>query len=115
MTGRPQYPGADPSVKWIWGMKPALRRDEAQRQLSAAIEATGYEDPESGAAGVEITWTPNRFEQVRVERYICHGLTDPIDSNSKEQLLLSRISDPDVAWLTLALHMVGRIAPIVVE
>lgn len=116
MTDRVQFPGAEAlDFKPIWAMKPAARRDEAQRQLSAAIDGTQYEDPETGAVGVEVTWTPNRFEKLRVERYVCHGFTDPIDSNSKEQLLLSRIGDPDVAWLTLALHMIGRIAPIVLE
>lgn len=113
MTGRRQFATAAPlDYKPIWEMKPAARRPETERQLAAAIEATEVEDPETGAAIVEVTWTPNRFETARVERYVSHGISDPLDSASRESLLLSRVSDPDVKWLTLSLHMVGRIAPI---
>jgi hypothetical protein len=115
VSGRQPFPGADPAQKWIWAVKPADRRDEVVRQLAAAYAISEVEDPETGHDVLEITWTPNRFEQVRKGRYVVHGITDALDSNSREALLLSVPGDADVKWLTLALHMVGRIAAAPVE
>lgn len=98
--------------KPIWDMKPALRRAEVERQLAAAVLESDIDDPETGAVLIELTWAKSRFDKARTDRYVSHGITDPLDLNSKEQLLLSQPDDPDVKWLTVALHMVARIAPV---
>lgn len=98
--------------KPIWDMKAAVRRAEVERQLCDATLNTDVYDVETEEAVVKLTWTTSRFSTARVDQYVAHGISDPLDGNGKESLVLSVPGDPDAKWLTLGLHMVGRIEPV---
>jgi hypothetical protein len=92
--------------KLIHEMKPAQRRDETNRQISEALARTTLD----GVA--EVTWRPSSFDSLRTQLFRIHGTSDALDSNGRESLLLTEPDGADGKWLTIGLHMVGRIAPV---
>ncbi|MFD7161570.1 hypothetical protein ACFV9C_43785 [Kribbella sp. NPDC059898] len=91
--------------KLISGLKPGQRRDEADRQVSSALASSALEGI------LEVTWAPSTFDKPRTQRFRVHGTSRPLDGNGRDSLVVS--APEDLEWLTIGLHRVDRIVPVV--
>jgi hypothetical protein len=93
------------TAKMISALKPSQRRDEADRQVASSQASSALD----GIA--EVTWAPSAFDQPRTQRFRIHGTSRPLDANGRDSLVVS--GPDDAQWLTIGLHRVDRIAPVV--
>lgn len=89
-----------PELSGIALLKPAVRRTAVEAAIAEA-----YVDAES----VDLTYHPSRFDRARTLHVEIEGISDPLDSNGRENLVVSKHGDPDRKPLTVGLHMIVSI------
>lgn len=105
--------GRPPELFGIAKLPAAKRRDELVRQIDDAQTATTRFDQElANREVVNVTSFWSRHDRPKTRAVVVHGITDPLDGNGKEALLVSDADDPDVRWLTIGIHMVASVDPI---